>query len=320
MTDLHSDRAASAPVPESIFVTAPDGLRLHVRSYGRRSAPRLPVMCLPGLTRTGADFDTLANALAHDPENPRWVVALDARGRGRSDYDRSGEYSFATELADVIAVATALEAAPAVFIGSSRGGLLTMMLAVARPMLIAGAILNDIGPVIEPKGLMRLRGYVGRMPQPRSFEEGAEILRRLFDSQFPKLTPQDWLASARRGWEERRGRLVPTYDIRLARTLSGVDLERPLPPLWKEFDALAGIPLMVVRGANSDLLSPRTVEAMRARRADMNADLKADLDFIEVPDQGHTPLLAEPDTIGAIARFAAGCEKARPGRRAGAAA
>jgi pimeloyl-ACP methyl ester carboxylesterase len=287
---------ATADSPyESLFVTAPDALRLHVRAYGRRSAPGLPVVCLPGLARTAADFDTLASGLANDSEHPRRVLALDYRGRGRSDYDRAANYTFAVELADVIAVITALEAAPAFFIGTSRGGLLAMMLAGLRPGAIAGALLNDIGPVIEPKGLMRIKGYVGRLPQPRSFEEGAEILRRLFDSQFPKLTPQDWLVSAKRTWEEHRGRLVTTYDVRLSRTLAGVDLEQPLPPLWKEFDALAARPMMLVRGANSDLLSPETVAAMRARRSDM--------EFVEVPDQGHAPLLSEPDMIGRIGAF-----------------
>jgi pimeloyl-ACP methyl ester carboxylesterase len=279
----------------STFVTAPDGLRLHAVSYGSRSTNTLPVICLPGLTRTTADFDTLATALADDATNPRRVIALDYRGRGLSDYDRDpANYNFHTELADVLAVATALDALPAVFIGTSRGGILTMLLAVARPTAIAGVVLNDIGPVIEPQGLMRIKGYVGKMPQPRDYEEAAEILRRLFDAQFPTLTHADWLASARRGFKEDNGRLVPTYDVKLAKTMEGVNLEKPLPALWKEFDALAATPVMVIRGANSDLLSPATVAAMQARRP---------IETLEVPDQGHAPLLVEPDVIARIADF-----------------
>lgn len=288
----------------SVFVAAPDGLKLHVRVYGERTGKALPVVCLPGLSRTTADFDTLAAALAADRVQPRAVFALDYRGRGQSEHDRNPEnYNLAIELADLLAVLTALEIGTAVFVGSSRGGILTMLLAAARPASIAGVVLNDIGPVIEPKGLMRIKCYVGKLPQPKSLAEGAEILRRLFDAQFPELDGAAWLAAAQRTWAERNGRLIPTYDVRLAKTLQGIDIERPLPTLWKEFNALAPMPLLVIRGANSDILSAETVVAMQAQRTAMEA--------IVVPDQGHTPLLAEPDVIRQIAAFAAACETSR---------
>jgi pimeloyl-ACP methyl ester carboxylesterase len=289
---------------ESLFVSAPDGLRLHVRSYGKAALRALPVVCLPGLSRTAADFEPLAQALAADQDHPRRVIALDYRGRGRSDYDRNpNNYNFHVELADVLAVIVALGSTPAVFIGTSRGGILSMMLAAVRPTAIAGVVLNDIGPVIEPKGLMRIKSYVGRLPQPRSFEEGAEILQRLFSAQFPTLDRDDWLGAARRAFKEGDGgSLVPTYDVRLAKTMEGVDFEQPLPPLWKEFDALANVPLMVVRGENSDILTPATLDAMLKRHPRMEA--------LEVPDQGHAPLLAEPDIISRIGKFAATCDGA----------
>lgn len=286
----------------SIFISARDGLRLHAREYGPRGARRLPVVCLPGLARTAADFETLAAALAGDAARPRRVIAVDYRGRGLSDYDRNPDnYNFQNEMADVLAVLTALGAMPALFVGTSRGGILAMMLGAQRPTALAGVVLNDIGPVIDPKGLMRIKGYVGKLPQPRNYEEGAEILRRLFSAQFPRLTEADWLAAAQRTFTEKKGALVPTYDPRLARTLVGVGFDRPLPTLWQEFDALANLPVMVIRGALSDLLTPETVRAMAARRTAMES--------LEVPDEGHAPLLADTNTMTRIADFAARCDQ-----------
>jgi pimeloyl-ACP methyl ester carboxylesterase len=284
----------------SIFVTAPDGLRLHVRRYGSRLASRLPVVCLPGFARTAADFHSLATALAADPIQPRLVLALDYRGRGQSEYDRDpGHYTLPVECADVAAVLAALEIAPAVFIGTSHGGLLAMMLSVLRPTAIAGVILNDIGPIIEPQGLLRIKNYVRKLPVARSFEEGAEILRWLFAAQFSKLSPQDWITFAQCTWREHGGRIFPDYDVKLARTLERANLEHPRT-LWNYFDALARVPLMVIRGANSDILTSATLDAMLARRAELSVAV--------VPDQGHAPLLVEPKLIRQISGFIASCD------------
>ncbi|MEA2905023.1 MAG: hypothetical protein QOI12_2410 [Alphaproteobacteria bacterium] len=286
----------------SHFITAPDGLKLHVRAYGSRALASLPVICLPGLARTAADFHALAGRLAGDQAQPRYVLAMDYRGRGKSDYNRdSGNYSFTTELADVLAVLTALGIGPAVFVGTSRGGILAMLLASVRPAAIAGVVLNDIGPVIEARGLARIKSYLGKLPQPASMEEAAEILRRLFGAQFSKLTAEEWMDFARRTFKERDGRLVPDYDVKLAKTLQGISLEHALPPLWKDFEALARVPLMVIRGANSDVLSAATVTAMRARRSELEA--------VEIADQGHAPLLAEREIIDRIGAFADGCNR-----------
>jgi pimeloyl-ACP methyl ester carboxylesterase len=290
-------------VQSSRFIMAPDGLRLHVRCHGDRHSRRLPVVCLPGLSRTAEDFEVLASAIADDAAMPRRVLALDYRGRGLSDQDRNPKnYAIPVELSDVVAVLVAFGAAPAIIVGTSRGGLLTMALATQRPGAVAGAVLNDIGPVIEARGLTRIKRYVGRLPEPRTFEEGADILRRISDGQFPNLGTADWLAAAKRGWREQIGRLIPTYDPALAHNLAAVSLDRPLPTLWPQFEALAGVPVMVVRGANSDILSSETVEAMKTRHPGM--------DVLVVPDQGHAPLLAEPDVIARIKQFAAKCDAA----------
>jgi pimeloyl-ACP methyl ester carboxylesterase len=158
-----------------------------------------------------------------------------------------------------------------------------------------------VGQAIETQGLMRLKSYVGKLPEPRTYEEDAEILRRMFSAQFPRLSAADWTAWAQRTWKLQGTRLVPTYDVRLARTLYGVDPEWPLPPLWPQFDALGQMPLMVVRGPRSDLLSADTLAKMRERHRDMTA--------LEIPDQGHTPLLNDAETMQQIARFVARCER-----------
>ena len=292
------------------FVTAQDGLKLHVRSYGPRVSDALPVVCLPGLARTAADFEPFATSLAGDPATPRHVIALDSRGRGQSEYDRDpANYSLQVELADLQAVLTALAIARAVFIGTSRGGILTMLLATVRPTAIAGCVLNDIGPVIESTGLLRIKSYVGKLPRPVSFHEAAEILRRLFASQFPKLSDDGWVAFARTTFKDVGSRVVPDYDPKLAVTLAAVQPDQPLPDLWRQFDALARVPMMVIRGGISDILSAATVEAMRARRDR--------LERLEVPDEGHAPMLVGPQIIGRIVSFVNSCESAEPRRSAG---
>jgi pimeloyl-ACP methyl ester carboxylesterase len=285
----------------SHFIATQDGLKLFVRAYGTPSGNHLPVFCLHGLARTSADFHRLAIALSGDAANPRQVFAMDYRGRGRSDYDPNpANYNVGVELNDVLTTLGTLGIGPAVFIGTSRGGILTMLLASVRPDVLAGAVLNDIGPVIEPQGLMRIKGYVGKLSQPASFEEAGETLRRLFGAQFTGLTADDWRAFAQRTFEARDGTLVASYDPALAQGLAALDIDQPQPPLWQQFDALAGVPVMVVRGENSDLLSPNTVAAMRQRRPD--------LQVVEVPGQGHAPFLMEDDIIARIGQFIAACD------------
>jgi pimeloyl-ACP methyl ester carboxylesterase len=310
MSHTANDRAhAGGPAAaNSLFVSAQDGLRLHVRTYGARANRALPVICLPGLARTTADFDTLALALSSDRERPRRVLALDYRGRGKSDYDRNAaNYNLPVELADVLSVLTALGIGRAAFVGTSRGGILTMLLAVARPTAIVGCVLNDIGPVIDLEGLVRIKSYVGKLPQLSSFPAAADALRVRFANQFPKWSGDDWLTFARQTFKDAGGGLVPDYDPKLATILEAIGPAQPLPTLWKEFDALGRVPVMVIRGANSDILSQATVEAMRKRRRA--------LEVLEVSDEGHAPRLAGSLTIGRIAGFIASCDATGSGYR-----
>jgi pimeloyl-ACP methyl ester carboxylesterase len=273
-----------------------------VRCYGLEADnARLPVLCLPGLTRNEADFEPLARHLAGDGPVQRRVFALDSRGRGRSGYDQDWRrYNPAVELGDVIAVMGALALERAVFVGTSRGGILTMLMAAVRPAMIAGAVLNDIGPVIEPAGLMRIKSYVGKTARPRDMAHGAAILRELFGAQFPNLSEADWLAWADRNWKHGADGLVARYDPALAETLQELTPEKPLPDMWEQFDLLPPVPLMVIRGGLSDILSAETVKAMRARRAD--------IETVEVPDQGHAPLLAEAEVLDRVSDFVRACD------------
>ena len=286
----------------SRFVTANDGLKLHYRDYGPLAATTLPVICLPGFARTAADFHEVALALAEDETKPRRVLALDYRGRGLSEYDRNWKnYDIRVELDDLVQVLVASGIEQAVFVGTSRGGLLTMALAAARPALIRGVVFNDVGPVIDARGLLRIRGYVGKLPVPRSFQEGAEILKRLSDQQFPILGEAEWEMMARRTWTDRDGALKPDYDVRLMKVLEELDLEAPLPVLWPYIDALKPVPMLAIRGANSDLLADKTLEEMAERHPDCETHT--------APGQGHAPLLGSKDMIRRIAKLVARAER-----------
>ncbi|MBA4269751.1 MAG: alpha/beta hydrolase [Methylobacterium sp.] len=286
----------------SRFISARDGLRLHLRDYGPLASTALPVVCLPGFARTAADFHELASALSQDEAKPRRVLALDYRGRGLSGFDKDWKnYDIRIELDDLmqVLVATGIEAA--VFVGTSRGGLLTMAMGAARPGAIRGVVLNDIGPIIDARGLLRIRGYVGKLPLPRSFAEGAEILKRLSDQQFPLFGETEWEMMARRTWTDRDGPLRPDYDTNLMKVLEELDLEAPLPILWPYFDGLNAVPMLAIRGANSDLLAEKTLVEMGERHPDCET-------FV-APGQGHAPILGSRDMVRRIGRLIARAER-----------
>jgi pimeloyl-ACP methyl ester carboxylesterase len=288
---------------DSHLISARDGLRLHVREYGPANRGALPVMCLHGLARTSADFHTLSLALSRDAKRPRRVIALDYRGRGRSERDKDWRnYDVKIELDDVLQVMAATGVDEAVFVGTSRGGLITMAMAPVRPAAIKGVVLNDIGPVLDGRGLIRIRSYVGKLPAPQSWEEAADILRQTFGTQFPILNRDEWLGFAQRTWTEEQGRLVPSYDPALMKTLEALDLEAPLPVLWPLFEGLRHAPMLVIRGNNSDLLSDQTLREMARRHPAC--------DTYTVAGQGHAPLLESDDVIQRIGRLCAKADAA----------
>lgn len=285
----------------SLWTSAGDGLRLHAREYGPRFGSAIPVVCLPGLTRNASDFHELALALASG-DGSRRVLCVDYRGRGLSASDRDWRrYAVPVELDDLLQVLTAAGIAEAVFVGTSRGGLVAMALAAQRPALLRGLVLNDIGPVIEVRGLVRIKAYLGKLPAPRTYEQGSDMLRGLFDAHFPALSPEDWLAMARGTWRDENGTLVLAYDQALAKTLEGIDAETPMTPLWASFEALKGIPILALRGVNSDILSAETLAQM--------GRIHPSFDAVTVAGQGHPPLLRGRELILRIVRFAAALDR-----------
>lgn len=292
------DASLDAPWTDLWYASA-DGLRLHARDYGPRDAAAPPVVCLPGLARSAGDFHELASALATADGGPRRVLALDYRGRGRSDYDPNPRnYDLPVESADILALLAAAGLARAVFVGTSRGGMHVMLLAATHKDVLAGAVLNDIGPVIEMTGLMRIKGYVGQMPTPKTYEEAAALLQGIAGPGFPAFGAADWARLAARSFIERGGALVADHDPALTASLEALAPDKPLPPLWPFFDALKDVPLMLIRGEHSDILSAQTLAAMAERRPDA--------DVLTVAGQGHAPVLWEAEVVGRVVGFVEG--------------
>jgi len=287
--------AAATQIFDDIYFTTRDGLRLYGRHYkARTKSARRPVLCLAGLTRNSRDFHDIATALSQHPLTPRDVYTVDMRGRGLSDSDKDWRnYALPVELQDVIDFMTMTGLHDAGIIGTSRGGLITHVLAAAQPTRIGAVVLNDIGPVIDIDGLVRIAGYVGRAPLPKSWSDAARLVKDLTKRDFPGMTEAGAEKMARQLFNERNGKPAPGYDPQLSKCLSLLD--GPIPELWPQFEGLKRVPMMVVRGGNSDLLSRKTVDEMRRRHPRLTS--------IEVPGEGHAPLLHDVPTINAILGF-----------------
>lgn len=269
-----------------------DGLRLHYRDYavqGDAKPGRPPIICFPGLTRNVRDFETVAARLAAG-----WrVIVVEFRGRGDSGYAKDAmTYVPLTYVQDIERLLTDLQIDRFVAIGTSLGGIVTLLLAATRRERIVGAVLNDVGPVIEPAGLDRIRGYVGKGGAFPTWVHAARSIAELNSVVFPDYQLVDWLTVAKRTYRlSANGRIVPDYDKKIAEPFrlpggeAGIDL-------WPAVDALTETPTLIVRGALSDLLSRETAERMaqRLKRATI----------VTVPDVGHAPVLDEPEAAAAI--------------------
>ncbi|MCK3775422.1 alpha/beta hydrolase [Ensifer sesbaniae] len=285
-----------------------DGLHLYARTYGLEPRPStaIPIVCLPGLTRNSRDFHELATFLASSPGGGHPVVSLDYRGRGNSERDGDkSRYAIAIETSDVIAACAHFAIDKAIFIGTSRGGLILHRLIGHAPGLIAGAIFNDIGPVVEIEGLMGIRDYLNRATGPVSWAAAPDYLKALHGDDFPILRDSDWQQMARAIYRDEGGVPIADFDPAIAQHLLGLTAETPLPDLWPQFDTMAEIPLMVIRGERSRLLSQATVREMSKRHPGM-------VEFTAL-GQGHAPLLHLDGPREAISAFLDGiCVGAKP--------
>jgi pimeloyl-ACP methyl ester carboxylesterase len=270
-----------------------DGLRLHYRDYaGDPSRP--PIVCIPGLTRNARDFEGVAERLSGE-----WrLICVDLRGRGESAYAKDPmTYVPLTYLQDMEALIRTLELERFTLFGTSLGGLITMLLAMSDSSRLAGALINDIGPVIERQGIEHIRSYVGRSQSWPTWLHAARALFEANRDRYPYWKLDDWLVLAKRLCRlNAAGRVVLDYDMRIAEPFklpggsTGFDM-------WTAFAGLKSVPSLVVHGALSDLLSADTVEAMKAQNPD--------LESVTVPRVGHAPTLEEPEAVDAIDRLLA---------------
>ena len=268
--------------------TADDGLRLNYEEDG--SGP--PLLCLAGLTRNVRDFEPVVDHFATRAR----VIRLDTRGRGASDFDPDfRNYTVQREGQDALNLLDHLGLDSVPILGTSRGGLIAMLLAITHKNRLSGVFLNDIGPVVDRDGIDFILGYLGQRPPYRDYDDAADRLPADKARDYANVDRATWRRFAERLWIEAPDGLDLRYDPALATAAKAqLDTEES-PDLWPLYDALDGLPLAILRGANSDLLSRETVAEMRRRRPDAL--------FAEVADRGHVPFLDEPESLDLIDRF-----------------
>ena len=279
----------SAPKTAQFFKST-DGLKLYYRDFGR-DRPGTPIICLPGLTRNSRDFEDIANYLS----DRRRVITPDLRGRGFSDHDPEWRnYHPGTYVQDTWTLLDALGIERVIVIGTSLGALIAMAMSAQRPERIAGVVINDIGPEINPAGLARVQEYTGRIPPVKTWEEAARQAKEIYGQWLPGLSDDDWRKMAWRGYRE-NAEGIPTLDIdsNIGEAVRNVGPQKGDP--WELFDTLKNTPVLLLWGLMSDILTEDIVDKMKAR--------KEDLEVVSVPDRGHVPLLDEPECLAAIDSF-----------------
>ena len=275
---------------EDKYWTSRDGLRLHYRDYAG-PADRPPLLMLHGLTRNARDFESIAARYAGE-----WrVIVPDFRGRGLSQWDpKSSNYMPATYAGDVMQLLGELGIERAVFLGTSLGGLVTMVIATVAPQLIAGTMLNDVGPELDLSGIDRIKSYVGKPVLFRDWEEVADRLQERSGDVHPAYDRADWLTFAKRICRQGEQGVEFNYDMAIAEPFNSTN-QGETPDIWPYYRALGGNPVLVLRGALSDLLADSALERMQSEIPDV--------EIVTVPNVGHAPDLDEPEASAAIDRL-----------------
>ena len=270
--------------------TSTDGLRLYYRDY-KGPEDRPPILCLHGLTRNSRDFAKFAERYAG-----KWrIIAPDFRGRGNSAWDPKPEnYKPPVYAADILQLVAELGVSQAIVVGTSLGGLVAMLMAAAAPQLLAGVVLNDIGPDLDPAGIARIGQYVGQPATFGSWDEASAELERTHQALHPRYGAEDWADYARRICRERDGEILFDYDMAIAKNFRAGQ-SAPAVDAWPYYRALSAAPLLIVRGEHSDLLSAATARAM--------VDAHPEAALVTVPGVGHPADLTEPQAVAAIDRF-----------------
>ncbi len=263
-----------------------DGLRLDYKTEGQGPA----VLCLPGLTRDLSDFDEFAAATSGIQ-----LVRLTSRGRKGSDFDPNfANYNIVQESRDVVEFMDFMGLEKAIIIGTSRGGFISMVLAATVPERLAGVLLNDIGPELDPTGMGRIMDYLGIEPKETNLEELVKALKAGMEEAFPNLDDEKWITLAKRWFKVDSAGINLTYDPKI-RDAMLEQAKKPMPDLWPLFDMMADTPLALMRGENSGLLSIETVAKMQTRRPDMI--------YANISDRGHVPFLDEPAALAAFEKL-----------------
>ena len=283
-----------------VYFTSYAGIKIYGRHYPGDPSKR-PLICLSNIIENGRTFEPLCYALSHEQHTMRPVYTIDYRGRGYSEHDPNwNNYAPLIEMIDLINFMTLNRIHQPIILGSGWGGIIAMMIATFHPTMLGPIILNDIGPRIETNGLIRAQAFIGRLPIPTSWRKAAELLKDLHGNHFTDLSDDVWMRLAHEQFNEENDRPTLSYDRNLQKSMMMLDVIEGAPLMWEQFLAMKHLPILAIRGENSDVLSKETFEEMFYRHPN--------LQMFTVANEGHTPLLDDDLSIERIRLFLDRCD------------